>query len=55
MSDLPPFVKHFGLMMQHQAAEEALKENKCPECGNELIHEAGCKRCLECGWTACDN
>mgnify|MGYP007101855983 CR=1 FL=1 len=24
----------------------------CPECGAELIHEAGCLRCL-CGWSKC--
>ena len=24
----------------------------CPECGQELIHEAGCLRCF-CGWSKC--
>ena len=24
----------------------------CPECGAELIHEAGCLRCF-CGWSKC--
>ena len=24
----------------------------CPECGAEIIHEAGCVRCV-CGWSRC--
>jgi len=27
---------------------------KCPECGSSnVIHQAGCDRCLDCGWNAC--
>lgn len=27
---------------------------KCPECGSEkVVHEAGCKRCVDCGWSPC--
>jgi hypothetical protein len=27
----------------------------CHECGNQLIFEQGCKRCIDdaCGWSAC--
>ena len=25
----------------------------CPQCGNELIFEEGCKHCVVCGWEAC--
>jgi len=28
--------------------------SKCPECGNELIFDGGCRRCPECGWSKCD-
>lgn len=27
---------------------------KCPDCGSILIHEGGCKQCLECGWSKCN-
>jgi ribonucleoside-diphosphate reductase alpha chain len=37
--------------------EELLKETfdnlKCPECGNILTFEAGCKTCKKCGWSKC--
>jgi ribonucleoside-diphosphate reductase alpha chain len=30
-----------------------LKGLKCPECGEQLIMEAGCRRCPACPWSAC--
>lgn len=27
---------------------------KCPECGEELIHEGGCDICKNCGWSKCN-
>ena len=30
-----------------------LSGEKCPDCGSVLIHEGGCKQCLECGWSKC--
>ncbi len=26
---------------------------KCPICGGKLVYEAGCVRCIECGWSEC--
>jgi ribonucleoside-diphosphate reductase alpha chain len=26
---------------------------KCPECGEQLVMEAGCKKCPSCPWSAC--
>jgi ribonucleoside-diphosphate reductase alpha chain len=26
---------------------------KCPECGETLVMENGCRRCPSCGWSAC--
>jgi ribonucleoside-diphosphate reductase alpha chain len=28
--------------------------NKCPECGKDLIREGGCIQCPSCGWTVCE-
>lgn len=25
----------------------------CPECGGKVIHEGGCNKCVECGWSTC--
>lgn len=30
------------------------KENKCPDCGGDIIVQEGCEKCeLNCGWAAC--
>ena len=26
---------------------------KCPSCGGKVVHEGGCNKCLECGWSVC--
>ncbi|MBS3812693.1 adenosylcobalamin-dependent ribonucleoside-diphosphate reductase [Candidatus Bipolaricaulota bacterium] len=25
----------------------------CPECGGKVVHEGGCNKCVECGWSTC--
>lgn len=30
-----------------------LHGSKCPECGEQLIMDGGCRRCPSCSWTAC--
>ncbi len=30
-----------------------LVHDKCPICGGKVVFEAGCERCVECGWSAC--
>jgi len=30
---------------------EQLEE--CPDCGGKVIHEGGCNKCVECGWSTC--
>ena len=34
--------------------DEPVKGETCPECGGELIREAGCIHCKECGWSRCE-
>ena len=29
------------------------KINVCPDCGEELTHESGCRSCIHCGYTKC--
>lgn len=33
--------------------DDLSESNKCPECGNALIHEAGCVTCYNCGYSKC--
>ena len=34
-------------------AVDSVRE-KCPDCGDELAYEGGCKVCKNCGWSKCD-
>ena len=27
--------------------------NRCPECGEPIVHEGGCDICKNCGWSKC--
>lgn len=29
-------------------------KDRCPDCGEPLIHEGGCVRCINCLWSKCD-
>ena len=32
----------------------ALSSELCPECGEAVMFEGGCKICKSCGWTKCE-
>jgi ribonucleoside-diphosphate reductase alpha chain len=36
----------------YQLSQETQEKDKCPECGEELIHEGGCVQC-SCGFSKC--
>ncbi len=40
---------------QHNSSisKQKPKDDKCPECGSNLIAESGCIKCLNCGWSKC--
>ena len=29
-------------------------KEKCPQCGEPIVHEGGCTSCKSCGWSKCD-
>jgi ribonucleoside-diphosphate reductase alpha chain len=33
--------------------KEAGDREACPVCGGRIVYEAGCNRCVECGWSEC--
>ena len=37
-------------------AEQPDNTHLCPQCGDQLVHQDGCRRCINvrCGWSACD-
>lgn len=34
--------------------KEVIKNEVCPDCGGQIINEAGCVHCIECGWSKCN-
>lgn len=50
---------HTQLGMFNNATKQSngyipLGGTKCPKCSGNLIHQEGCERCLECGYTKCE-
>jgi ribonucleoside-diphosphate reductase alpha chain len=33
--------------------EDDIDNGRCPLCNNLLVNEAGCNKCINCGWSAC--
>jgi hypothetical protein len=29
-------------------------EEKCPDCGGQIVREVGCCKCNDCGWSRCE-
>lgn len=36
------------------AAGAGLRDGGCPKCAGRVVHQEGCLRCLECGYTKCE-
>lgn len=34
-------------------SDGTVSESTCPDCGSKLVYENGCKRCIQCGYSAC--
>lgn len=39
---------------QGNQEEVSYQEEKCPECGKNIVNVQGCKTCLNCGWSKCE-
>lgn len=39
---------------KHVVKKEVVQKAKCPECGEELIAEGGCFRCVACSFSRCE-
>lgn len=37
-----------------ETKSEESNSEKCPSCGDPLVHEAGCVSCKSCGWSKCE-
>lgn len=40
-------------LLKSSSGGQKPKDDKCPECGSNLIAESGCVKCLNCGWSKC--
>ena len=34
--------------------EKEVLNDLCPECGSQIIREAGCEKCTNCSWSRCN-
>ena len=42
-----------GNSVKAEIAVSTNSKDKCPDCGNELVHSNGCTECTNCGYSAC--
>lgn len=40
--------------LQKYISDGVKSEDKCPECGSNLVYEGGCKHCPNCGYSKCE-
>lgn len=43
-------------IISNEKCEEThtISKEKCPQCGEPIVHEGGCTSCKSCGWSKCD-
>lgn len=47
------FNKAISMVLSKYIPDDKVSGEVCPECGNELVREEGCKHCPVCGWAKC--
>lgn len=50
--DMMSFAKSMARALK-KYIPDGVSEGQCPECGGEMIRQEGCKRCLNCTFSAC--
>lgn len=40
-------------MDEKKLVEKPTNQERCPECGEPIIHDGGCVQCTNCGWSKC--
>jgi len=51
--DVTSFAKALARTLKKYVKDGTKSGQICSECSNELIYAEGCKRCSNCGWSAC--
>jgi len=52
-TSIADYVGHFLEKRFLNIEAPAITGEPCPDCGEPLIHQSGCARCLGCGWERC--
>lgn len=52
-SNIASFTSALCRVLSKYTQSEVMDE-KCPECGNNVIRESGCVHCVSCGWSRCE-
>lgn len=50
--DITSFSKSIARALKYYIKDEKTNE-KCPECSSDMVYEAGCKTCKQCGYSRC--
>jgi ribonucleoside-diphosphate reductase alpha chain len=50
---LSGFAKVICRILRKYIPEQTKSNDKCTECGNNLVYQEGCKKCLNCGYSKC--
>lgn len=51
--DITNFAKALARVLKKYVSDGTKSGQKCTECSSELTYSDGCKRCTNCGWSAC--
>ena len=46
-------IKNLSQYITEEDVQKMLEHEKCPDCGQQITLENGCKTCKHCGWSKC--
>lgn len=47
------FTKAIARILNKYVKKIEQQDESCPECSGRMVHEEGCKKCIDCGYSAC--